>query len=157
MRFVLTILFCILLSVAYSEEHFKRPVPYGAGKVYVLGSAQGAPELPSASYVREHASKVISLGDPPGERDVVSFWDYLRWGNAMNDPKIKQRAGPLTMVIDLYDRVQPQLPEKPHFDTLYCTKTFIYSDQCDYLERKPPVSTHLNSFFVTKWPDHALP
>ncbi len=35
---------------------------------------------------------------------------------------------------------------KPSFDTLYCTKAFLFSDECDYLERKPPASTHLDSF-----------
>ena len=143
---VITVLLCLVFGFARGEEHFKRPVPYRAGKIYILGSTPGSPKRPSADYIRKHAAKVISLGDPPEEGDVVNFWDYLRWGKAKNDPDIKHRAGPLTMVIDLYCRVQPNPPEKPLFETLYCTKRFIYSDLCDYLEIKPPVSTHLDSF-----------
>ena len=78
--------------------------------------------------------------------DIVNFWDYLRWGHSKNDPKIRLRAGPLTMVIDLYERVQPAPPAKPEFETLYCTKRFIFSDEGDYLELKPPTSTHLASY-----------
>ena len=143
---VLSIVLILTFRIASAEEHFKRPLPYGAGKIYILDISGRGPKFPSADYVRKHASKVILLGDPPKEGDVVGFWDYLRWGNAKNDPLIKQRAGSITMVIDLYRRGQPELPKKPRIETLYCTKRFIYSDECDYLELKPPVSTHLNSF-----------
>ena len=143
--FFITSFLCLALAPTRAEEHFKRPVPYSAGRIYIRGSTTGGPKIPSADYVRKHAARIVVLGERPEEGDVVNFWDYLRWGNSKHDPKIKRRAGPLTMVIDLYDRVQLGAPEKPQFDTLYCTKRFIFSD-CDYLELKPPVSTHLTSF-----------
>jgi hypothetical protein len=144
MRIAIAVLMTAAVQLPARAEHFFRPAPYGEGKIYLFAPSANTPKRPSADYVRSHPTRVISIGDDgPG---IVHFWDYLRWGNAKNDPKIKQRAGPIRMVIDLYRRVQPQPPAKPDFETLYCTERFIYSDEGDYLELKPPVSTHLNSF-----------
>ena len=144
MRIALTAFFvAIALKLPVQAEHFFRPAPYSEGKIYIFSTSSKKPNRPSADYIRSHAARVIHLGDSP---NIVNFWDYLRWGNAKNDAKIKQRAGPITMVIDLYRRVQPQPPAKPDVETLYCTEKFIYSDKGDYLERKPPVSTHIESF-----------
>lgn len=134
-RSVFHFLLLLALLSPIHAEHFYRPAPYIDGIIYLLSRTDRTPKFPSADYVRTHATRVIHL------EDTVGFWDELRWLNARHDSKIKRRAGPLTTVIDLYERVQGAPPARPEFETLYGTERFLYSSGGDYLALKPPTST----------------
>jgi hypothetical protein len=123
MRHFLLLLF-FLLSI---HEANAGPAPYGSAKVYILTHDLVTP--PTPDYIRKHADIMIAL-----DVYTVGFFQSLHWEKAKHDPTIKQRATPLVMIIDLYDRVQPQPPKEPSFDTLYCTRKYAYSDEGDYID-----------------------
>ena len=121
------LLMLIVLFLFGADVVNARPAPYASAKIYILTDDLVDP--PTPDYIRKNADIVISL-----EVYTVEFFNSLKWGNAKRDPTIKQKAKPLVMIIDLYDRVQPEPPAKPRFETLYCTRNIAYSDQGDYID-----------------------
>lgn len=116
---------------------YAGPAPYRSAKIYILTSdtfevdSTGKRQERTAQNIRDWADIVIEVRD-----SVIREWfeGTLHWENAKHDPSIKKQAEPLIMVIDLYDRVQPEPPVKPRFDTLYCSRRYAYSDEGDYLD-----------------------
>jgi hypothetical protein len=130
-------LFLWLLLFSNSRLLRAGPAPYSSAKIYILASddpsptdKNGKPSEPTAQYIRDNASTVIDVN----EWRIRRWFDSLHWENSQNDPEIAKKARPLVMVIDLYDRVQKDPPAKPEFDTLYCTKTYAYSNEGDFID-----------------------
>ena len=105
------------------------PAPYGSTKIYILDPTEHPADLPTADFIRKNAEIVISLGVY-----TVDFFPSLHWEKAKYDPSIKQKATPLVMIIDLYNRVQPEPPNAPSFETLYCSRNYAYSEDGRYID-----------------------
>jgi len=119
-----------LIGLIISSFVFAGPAPYGDAKIYILDRISFDLNPPATpEYIRKNADIVMSLGI-----HAVDFWYDLDWENAKYDPEIKNKAKPLVMVIDFYDRVQPIPPEKPSFETLYCSDKYAYSDDGHYID-----------------------
>jgi hypothetical protein len=122
-------LLLLILSLLVSIHAVNAgPAPYASAKIYILTDDSVNPP-PTPDYIRKHANIVMSL-----DVYTVESFKSLHWEKAKRDPAIKQQAAPLVMIIDLYDRVQPQPPKAPRFDTLYCTRMVAYSDEDDYID-----------------------
>ena len=87
MRVAIAFLVAAAVQLPAQAEHFYRAgLAYDEGKIYVLAASANTPKRPfPQGYVRSHPTRELSyVGD-----EIVYFWDYLRWGNARNDPGIK--------------------------------------------------------------------
>jgi len=113
------------------------PAPYSSAKIYIL-DLTGLSSEPTADYIRKYPDYVIEVKEA-----IVDWFASLHWENHKHDPTIKDKAKPLVMIIDLYDRVQPEPPEKPQFDTLYCSKNYAYSTEGEYIDISYLVSKRL--------------
>ena len=135
MRFLL---FTILLLAA-PVQIYAGPAPYRCAKIYIIESgigatdASGKPRGLNPQEIRDSAT--IKMEINPGT--IVPWFYSLHWERATHDPTVGQWAKPLVMIIDLYDRVQPEPPAKPMFDTLYCTAKYAYSKDGDYINITP--------------------
>src|ERR1700677_4138777 len=122
--------FALLLWVAISPGLQAGPAPYSSAKLYILTDPGSySPHDRTPEFIRKEADIIVELK----VFAVVPWFASLNWENARHDPDIKRKAGPLVMIIDLYDRVQPDASKKPEFDVLYCTEKYAYSDEGDYI------------------------
>lgn len=120
----------VVFFLTFTSPLWAGPAPYSDAKIYIIDTMGGELYPPATvDYIRKHADIVISLGIY-----TVDFFGELNWENAKLDPSVKKRAKPLVMIIDFYDRVQPIPPEKPAFDTLYCTRQYCYSKDGYYID-----------------------
>ncbi len=131
----------ILLLLCCSTFHLHAaPQPYAWEIVYRSAS----PERPtSPSDIRQQPASKREI-----DIDFLGFLRTIRWEDSKSDPAIKRKAGPIVMIVDCYDRVQPEPPSKPRFDTLYITRTHIYSGENLYLKISPQIRTALDSAFA---------
>ena len=133
------LLFTILLLSALAQT-YAGPAPYSSAKIYIIESgigmtdASGKPRGLNPQEIRDWATIKIEIN--PGA--IVPWFYSLHWEKATHDPTVRQWARPIVMIIDLYNRVQPDPPAKPMFDTLYCTTKYAYSEDGYYI-RLPAV------------------
>ena len=134
-RFKLTLVLGFSFLAFYPDVN-ASPAPYDSAKIYIIGSgtsmldSSGKPRDLTPQEIRDSADIKMEIGPA-----VIVDWFYsLNWNDAATyDSTVKQWAKPLVMIIDLYDRVQPDPPAKPKFDTLYCTAKYAYSEKGYYM------------------------
>jgi hypothetical protein len=116
------------------------PQPYAWEIVYRFASPE---RLTSVADIRTNATSKQEI-----DIDFLGFLRDIRWEDAKKDPAIRRKAGPVLMIVDCYDRVQPKPPNKPTFETLYITRTCIFSDENRALEITPRIRKILDAAFT---------
>jgi hypothetical protein len=132
-------LLSIILLLAAAVQIYAGPAPYSSAKIYIIASGIGMTDASGKTRglnpqeIRDTATIKIEINPIA----IVPWFYSLHWEQATYDPTVRQWAKPIVMIIDLYDRVQPEPPGKPTFDTLYCTTKYAYSKEGYYISIAP--------------------
>ena len=129
-----------LLFFCWTAHVSAAPQPYAWEILYRFASPK---RLTAEVDIRTYATSQEKI-----DIDFLGFLRDIRWEDAKKDPAIRRKAGPILMIVDCYDRVQPEPPHKPTFATLYITRTYIFSHENLVLPITPRIRSILDSAFA---------